>query len=208
MQRTAEPARPRVARRAALRRAALAMAAMLGVASAFVGPLGRPSAMRGAVALRAERTDEERLEFMNSPVGQFITWAAKALSDSPLNDAKIAFAKMQAGDFDEKAYTAKVDSYINDNGAVMFSFSKCPFCVKAKKEFDEMGVKYLVVDVDKMEDGNAIRAVLAERTKRTSMPNIFIGGEGVGGCNDGPGIMTLKKEGKLDAMLQKAGALA
>ena len=28
--------------------------------------------------------------------------------------------------------------------------------------------------------------------------------QGVGGCNDGPGIMTLKKEGKLDGMLQKA----
>ena len=32
----------------------------------------------------------------------------KALSDSPLNDAKIAFAKMQAGDFDEQEYTTKV----------------------------------------------------------------------------------------------------
>ena len=44
-------------------------------------------------------------------------------------------------------------------------------------------------------------------TDRTSMPNIFIGGVAVGGCNDGPGIATLAREGKLDAMLRGAGAL-
>jgi len=58
------------------------------------------------------------------------------------------------------------------------------------------------------DEGKQIRAVLAERTRRTSMPNIFIGGQGVGGCNDGPGIMTLQKQGELVPMLQKAGAMA
>ena len=43
----------------------------------------------------------------------------------------------------------------------------------------------------------ALRAELAERTGRTSVPNIFIAGEGIGGCNDGPGLLTLQKEGKL-----------
>lgn len=38
------------------------------------------------------------------------------------------------------------------------------------------------------------------------MPNIFIGGTSIGGCNDGPGIMTLDNEGKLDGMI--AAALA
>mmetsp|Transcript_59587 Transcript_59587/g.156665 ORF Transcript_59587/g.156665 Transcript_59587/m.156665 type:complete len:218 (-) Transcript_59587:79-732(-) len=216
MERTAERARPRAARRAGLRRAALAptvaLAALLGAALAFAGPFARPSAPpRRTVAVRAEkeggRTDEDRLAFMDSPVGQALGWLSKALAESPLNDAKIAFAKMQAGEYDEAEYTAKVDSYIKDNAAVMFSLSKCPFCIKAKQEFDDMGVKYLAVDIDLIPDGNAVKAVLADRTKRTSMPNIFIGGEGVGGCNDGPGIMTLKKEGKLAPMLQKAGAL-
>jgi hypothetical protein len=39
------------------------------------------------------------------------------------------------------------------------------------------------------------------------MPNIFIKGACVGGCNDGPGVMTLQREGKLVPMLQEAGAL-
>ena len=33
------------------------------------------------------------------------------------------------------------------------------------------------------------------------MPNIFIGGTSIGGCNDDPGIMTLDNEGKLDGMI-------
>jgi hypothetical protein len=33
-------------------------------------------------------------------------------------------------------------------------------------------------------------------------------GQNVGGCNDGPGVMTLQKEGKLLPMLKQAGALA
>jgi hypothetical protein len=33
-------------------------------------------------------------------------------------------------------------------------------------------------------------------------------GQNVGGCNDGPGVMTLHKEGKLVPMLKQAGAMA
>jgi hypothetical protein len=33
-------------------------------------------------------------------------------------------------------------------------------------------------------------------------------GQNVGGCNDGPGVMTLHREGKLLPLLKQAGALA
>ena len=39
------------------------------------------------------------------------------------------------------------------------------------------------------------------------MPSIWIGGQGIGGCNDGPGIMPLKKSGELFKMLEAAGAV-
>ena len=89
----------------------------------------------------------------------------------------------------------------------MFSFSTCPFCKNAKKLLDDLDVKYVALELDQRQDGYAIRAELAEKTGRTSMPNIWIGGTGIGGCNDGPGIMTLQKEGKLEGMLKEAGAL-
>ncbi|CAK0843932.1 unnamed protein product [Prorocentrum cordatum] len=116
-----------------MRRPRLAPLALLGLLAAlraarqgaFVGARAPPP--RGAVAVRAqsqEEKDKERLEFMDSPIGQAIGAFAKFLSDSPLNDGKIAFAKMQAGDFDEAAVGKKVDAYLANNAAVMFSFSK------------------------------------------------------------------------------------
>jgi len=72
----------------------------------------------------------------------------------------------------------------------------------------DLGAKYTALELDTMgTEGKAIRAELAEMTDRTSVPNIFISGNNVGGCNDGPGVMTLHKEGKLVPLLQQAGAL-
>eukprot|EP00435_Cladocopium_sp_Y103_P010170 s1352_g2.t1 len=140
--------------------------------------------------------DEDRVDYMESPFGQAMGWLAKALSESPLNDAKISFAKMQAGEYDEEAAQKKLEGYIGGDKVVMFSFSKCPFCIKAKKELNDMGVPFTALDLDQMDqedtpDGKELRAELAKKTKRTSMPNIFIAGEGIGGCNDGPGLMNL-----------------
>lgn len=48
---------------------------------------------------------------------------------------------------------------------------------------------------------------LLQRTDRTSMPNIWIQGQPIGGCNDGPGLLTLARKGELAPMLKAAGAL-
>jgi len=71
-----------------------------------------------------------------------------------------------------------------------------------------MGVSFQAIELDQMGDeGKALRAQLGVMTGRTSVPNIWIAGEGIGGCNDGPGIMTLQREGKLEPMLKAAGVL-
>ena len=58
------------------------------------------------------------------------------------------------------------------------------------------------------EDGAAMRARLGARTGRTSVPSVWIGGDFVGGLNDGPGLATLDKRGVLDERLRAVGALA
>lgn len=44
---------------------------------------------------------------------------------------------------------------------------------------------------------------------RTSVPAIWIDGQFVGGCNDGPmgGLVSLDESGKLDGMLSAVGAI-
>lgn len=137
----------------------------------------------------------------------FINKLTVAIQNSPLAEGKKALAKLQAGKYDVDATRMMMDKYIQDNPVMVFSFSTCPFCVKAKKILNEIGAKYVAIELDQMPEGYAIRAELAERTGRTSMPNIWINGKSIGGCNDGPGIVPLKESGSLLSMLEEAGAL-
>ena len=51
---------------------------------------------------------------------------------------------------------------------------------------------------DERDDGNQLRAVLGRRTKRTSVPSIFIDGVYIGGMNDGsPGLGPLAERSSL-----------
>ena len=131
-----------------------------------------------------------------------------ALKNSPLNAGKKALAIAQGGGQEKAAeYLKKVDAEIAANRVMVFSWAGCPFCKKAKQILADTGAKYKVLELDEMEDGQAFRAALALKTDRTSRPNIWIRGEACGGCNDGPGVATLMKEGKLVPMLKAAGAL-
>jgi glutaredoxin 3 len=126
-----------------------------------------------------------------------------------LNDGKNALVKSLAGDYDQAAVQARIQGLIGDNSVFMFSQSSCPFCVKAKSVLGGMGAKYTVVELDTDPDGKAIRAEMADLVGRTSVPAIWIGGQFVGGCNDGPmgGLMKLDDSGELKGMLQGVGAL-
>lgn len=74
---------------------------------------------------------------------------------------------------------------------------------------DGKNVEYEVLELDKDAGGKAIRAEMADLLGRTSVPAIWIGGQFVGGCNDGPmgGIVKLEESGELDSLLRSAGAM-
>lgn len=77
----------------------------------------------------------------------------------------------------------------------IYTTQTCPYCVAAKGLLRKKGVAYKEIDVG----GNpALRATMTQRTGRTSVPQIFIDGTHVGGCDD---IHALDRAGKLDAML-------
>mmetsp|Transcript_12233 Transcript_12233/g.20770 ORF Transcript_12233/g.20770 Transcript_12233/m.20770 type:complete len:179 (+) Transcript_12233:47-583(+) len=126
-----------------------------------------------------------------------------------LKEGKVGLVKSLAGDYDAAAVQSKMDKLISDNNVLMFSFTTCPFCIKAKETLDEKGAKYTVVELDQVSDGKAIRAVMGESLGRTSVPAIWIKGTFIGGCNDGPlgGINTLNSNNQLDGMLKAAGAI-
>ena len=86
----------------------------------------------------------------------------------------------------------------------MFSFTTCPFCRRAKDYLDAQGIPYVSMELDELpgNQGNEIRASLGRKTKRTSVPSIFVKGQYIGGCNDGPGLLPLGESGELQRILQ------
>jgi glutaredoxin 3 len=128
------------------------------------------------------------------------------------DEGKQKFFQMLAGSYDEQQVNALIDSKIAGNALVVFSWTTCPYCVKAKAELSAMGAKFEAVEINTLPEGKAIKAELARRTGRTSVPQVFLrDGTFLGGCNDGPqpgyGIVPLKSSGKLEGMLRAAGAL-
>lgn len=77
----------------------------------------------------------------------------------------------------------------------IYTTRTCPYCIAAKSLLQKKGVAYSEIDVG----GNpALRTAMTQRTGRTSVPQIFIGGTHVGGCDD---LHALDHAGKLNAML-------
>jgi glutaredoxin 3 len=75
----------------------------------------------------------------------------------------------------------------------------CPYCWRAKALLDEKGVAYREIAVDY---GGEERQIMIQRANgRTTVPQIFIAGQHVGGCDD---LMALDRAGKLDPLLAAA----
>ena len=78
----------------------------------------------------------------------------------------------------------------------IYSSPFCGYCARAKGLLSRKGVEYVEYDV--LAD-SAKRDEMVERAHgRTTVPQIFIDGEHVGGCDD---LYALEDEGRLDPML-------
>jgi cysteine synthase A len=78
---------------------------------------------------------------------------------------------------------------VAEQPVVMFALEWCEFCWSVRKLFARLAIEYRSVDLDAVEyqqgdRGGKIRAVLAEQTGAATIPQIFVGGEHVGGCTD------------------------
>ena len=71
----------------------------------------------------------------------------------------------------------------------------CPFCVRAKYLLGNKGVPFTEIAVDGRTD---LRQELQQRTGQRTVPQIWIGEQHIGGCDE---LMALERQGKLDALL-------
>lgn len=81
----------------------------------------------------------------------------------------------------------------------IYTWSSCPFCIRAKALLNQKGVDYTEYCIDGNERA---RAEMAERANgRRTLPQIFINDRHIGGCDD---LYALNRQGQLDPLLQGA----
>ena len=79
---------------------------------------------------------------------------------------------------------------------LMYSTAVCPYCVRAEQLLRARGVDEIEkvrVDLDPER-----RTEMMEKTARRTVPQIFVGGTHVGGCDD---LIALDQAGKLIPLL-------
>jgi glutaredoxin 3 len=77
----------------------------------------------------------------------------------------------------------------------MYTKTTCPYCIRAGELLGAKGVKVVTYNLDA---GGPKRDEMIERSGRMTVPQIFIDGRHVGGCDD---LFALEYSGKLDPLL-------
>ena len=81
------------------------------------------------------------------------------------------------------------------NQVLLYTTRFCPFCIRAKMLLDAKQVTYTEVPVD---SDHAERRVMATRAGANTVPQIWIGDQHIGGCDE---LYLLEREGLLDGLL-------
>ena len=81
----------------------------------------------------------------------------------------------------------------------MYTTPFCGYCARAKSLLERKGAAYEEFDV--MMDEKK-RAEMRERAKRSTVPQIFINGQYIGGSDE---LAALEQAGKLDPLLAQPG---
>lgn len=82
----------------------------------------------------------------------------------------------------------------------MYSTRYCPFCIMAVRLLEAKGVD---IDLQKVDSKPMLRQEMERLSQRTSVPQIFINGQHVGGYRE---LLDLEEESRLDNLLSENAA--
>ncbi|MBU25369.1 MAG: glutaredoxin 3 [Gammaproteobacteria bacterium] len=82
---------------------------------------------------------------------------------------------------------------------MMYTNGMCPFCLMAKRIFDDLRVPYNEVRIDL---NPKKRQEMVQASRRRTVPQVFIGDRHVGGCDDTQAAL---RSGQLEIWLKELG---
>ena len=80
---------------------------------------------------------------------------------------------------------------------MLYTTHYCPYCIRARDLLDEKGVAYKDIAVD---HDPQLRREMMERSGRSTVPQIWIGEQHIGGSDE---LMLLERQGNLDDLLDR-----
>jgi glutaredoxin 3 len=94
-------------------------------------------------------------------------------------------------------YPSITDRKLNNVPPVeIYTKTFCSFCWRAKELLESKGIEFREISIDR---GGELRDLMIKRANgRTTVPQIFIRDQHVGGCDD---LFRLEREGRLEPML-------
>ncbi|KAJ6760744.1 GLUTAREDOXIN-C1 [Salix purpurea] len=99
----------------------------------------------------------------------------------------------------------KANEIASSAPVVVFSKTYCGYCNRVKNLLTQVGATYKVIELDELSDGSQIQSALAHWTGLGTVPNVFIGGKHVGGCDT---VVGKHQRNELLPLLQEAAAAA
>ncbi|WP_395645712.1 cysteine synthase A [Terricaulis sp.] len=104
---------------------------------------------------------------------------------------------------------AFVEKTIAGEPVALFALEWCEFCWAVRKLFKAYGIPYRSIDLDSVayqadDRGGRIRRALGAKLGTPTIPQIFVGGELIGGCNE---IFAEASSGRLQERLRRAGVV-
>lgn len=78
----------------------------------------------------------------------------------------------------------------------LYASDWCPYCARARALLEAKGLAFTEIDVDAVPEA---RREMAARGGGDTVPQIFIGGKAVGGCDE---LHALEAAGRLDPLLK------
>lgn len=97
---------------------------------------------------------------------------------------------------------SSIKKTISEEPVVVYSKTYCPYCMRVKKLLGSLGYDFEVVELD-AGGPPGLQDALERVSGQYTVPNVFIGGKHIGGCDD---TVALHSRGQLEPKIQAAGA--
>ena len=80
----------------------------------------------------------------------------------------------------------------------IYTWQYCPFCIRAKSLLNRKNIRFQEYSIDG--DEAARQSMSKKADGRSSVPQIFINGKGIGGCDE---LYALEEINQLDALINE-----